>query len=102
MSEDIGYLLPGAFTARRSPTSSPPSWDVTTPLPPAVDLLAQRIRQSWAQFAHTGNPETPAFTPWPATAPDTTLELGCDRIGLADSFARQHHCDLWSPIRHTG
>ncbi|WP_107655913.1 carboxylesterase/lipase family protein [Nocardia suismassiliense] len=94
-------LLPGAFHGAEVPYVFSGLMGVPIPLPPPADLLSRRIQQSWAQFAHTGDPVTPDFTPWPTTA-GSTLELSSDHIAVADSFARQHHCDLWSGIRHIG
>ncbi|WP_457226467.1 carboxylesterase/lipase family protein [Nocardia gipuzkoensis] len=94
-------LLPGAFHGAEVPYIFSGLMGVPIPLPPAADRLSQQMQQSWAQFAHTGNPETPAFTPWPSTS-DITLELGSDNITVANSFAHQHHCDLWSGINHIG
>lgn len=96
-------ILPGAFHGAEVPYVFSGLLGVPIPLPPAADRLSQRIQQSWAQFAHTGNPETPAFAPWPSASDTTgTLELGSDGITVADSFARQHQCDLWSDIGHIG
>ncbi|WP_194818475.1 carboxylesterase/lipase family protein [Nocardia sp. XZ_19_385] len=94
-------LLPGAFHGAEVPYVFSGLMGVPIPLPPAADRLSRGIQQSWAQFAHTGDPVTTDFTPWPA-APGITLELGGDRITTADSFARDHHCDLWSGISHIG
>ncbi|WP_249644192.1 carboxylesterase/lipase family protein [Nocardia sputi] len=94
-------LLPGAFHGAEVPYVFSGLLGVPIPLPPAADRLSRQMQQSWAQFAHTGNPETQAFTPWPSTS-DTTLELGSDNITVADSFAHQHHCDLWSGISRIG
>ncbi len=94
-------LLPGAFHAAEIPYVFSALMGVNIPLPPAADLLSRRIQQSWAQFAHTGDPVTTDFTGWPTT-PGSTLEMGSDRISTADSFTQQHHCDLWSGIGHIG
>ncbi|MGW3539343.1 carboxylesterase/lipase family protein [Nocardia niigatensis] len=95
-------LLPGAFHGAEVPYVFSALMGVNIPLPPAADLLSRRIQQSWAQFAHTGNPEIPAFAPWPSDASDATLEMGSDHVTLGDSFSRQHRCDLWSDIDHIG
>ncbi|WP_084513477.1 carboxylesterase/lipase family protein [Nocardia mikamii] len=95
-------LLPGAFHGAEVPYVFSALMGIPIPLPPAADRLSRTIQDSWAHFAHTGNPETPALTPWPHAATDTTLELGSDRLGLADTFATQHHCDLWAGIDHIG
>lgn len=95
-------LLPGAFHGAEVPYIFSSLMGLPIPLPPAADRLSRDIQDSWAQFAHTGNPETPALTPWPHAAADTTLELGSDRIGPAGTFAAQHHCDLWAGIDHIG
>ncbi|MEV6072190.1 carboxylesterase family protein [Nocardia sp. NPDC052001] len=95
-------VLPGAFHGAEVPYVFSALMGVPIPLPPAGDQLSLRIQQSWAQFAHTGDPRTPAFTPWSPTAWDTTLELGSDRIVLGNSFSPQHRCDLWSDIDHIG
>ncbi|MTE11421.1 carboxylesterase/lipase family protein [Nocardia aurantiaca] len=95
-------LLPGAFHGAEVPYVFSALMGVNIPLPPAADLLSRRIQQSWAQFAHTGNPEIPAFAPWPSDTSDATLELGSDHVTLGDSFSQQHHCDLWSDIDHIG
>ncbi len=94
-------LLPGAFHGAEIPYVFSGLMGANIPLAPAADLLSARIQQSWAQFAHTGDPETPAFTPWPRES-GTTLELGSDGIALGDSFFQQHRCDLWSDIDHIG
>ncbi|MFD8103100.1 carboxylesterase/lipase family protein [Nocardia fluminea] len=94
-------LLPGAFHAAEIPYVFSALMGVDIPLPPAADQLSRHIQQSWAQFAHTGDPVTAAFTGWPTT-PGSTLEMGSDRTTVGDSFTRQHHCDLWSGIGHIG
>ncbi|RMI32759.1 carboxylesterase/lipase family protein [Nocardia stercoris] len=94
-------LLPGAFHGAEVPYVFSGLMGLAIPLPPSGDQLSQRIQQSWARFAHTGDPETPALAPWPSTS-DTTLELANDRTVLGDSFLAQHRCDLWSDIAHIG
>ncbi|NKY54300.1 carboxylesterase/lipase family protein [Nocardia vermiculata] len=95
-------LLPGAFHGAEVPYVFSALMGLPIPLPPAADRLSRDIQDSWAQFAYTGNPETPALTPWPNDDADTTLELARSHIGLADTFAAQHHCDLWAGIDHIG
>ncbi|WP_280373333.1 carboxylesterase/lipase family protein [Nocardia wallacei] len=94
-------LLPGAFHGAEVPYIFTSLMGVPIPLTPAADRLSRNIQNSWAQFAHTGSPETPALSPWPA-ASGVTLELGSDRTGPAGTFAEQHHCELWSGIDHIG
>ncbi|MGV9680141.1 carboxylesterase/lipase family protein [Nocardia sp. NPDC003482] len=94
-------VLPGAFHAADVLYVFSGGVGLPYPLPPVADQLSRRIQQSWARFAHTGDPETPAFTPWPAE-PDRTLELSGDRVLVGDGFEGQHHCDLWSGIGHIG
>ncbi|MDO3650434.1 carboxylesterase/lipase family protein [Nocardia mangyaensis] len=94
-------LLPGAFHAAEIPYVFSALMGVPIPLPPDADRLSQHIQQSWAHFAHTGSPETPALAPWPTTTP-TTLELSRDRIALSESFSPAHRCDLWSTISQIG
>lgn len=95
-------LLPGAFHGAEVPYVFSALMGIPVPLPPEADLLSRRIQHSWAQFAHTGNPETPDFTPWPHTNPATTLELSSHHIAVTDSFADRHHCDLWASIDRIG
>ncbi|WP_227982771.1 carboxylesterase/lipase family protein [Nocardia spumae] len=95
-------LLPGAFHAAEVPYVFSALMGLPIPLSPAADGLSRNIQDSWAQFAHTGDPVTPALTPWPNVDSAVTLELGTDHVGLADTFAAQHHCDLWAGIDHIG
>jgi para-nitrobenzyl esterase len=94
-------LLPGAFHGAEIPFVFSTLMGVPIPLPPVSDRLSEHIQQSWAQFAHTGIPQTSALPPWPATSP-VTLELGSDRTTLGYSFSPQHRCDLWSTIGNIG
>ncbi|MEV0341784.1 carboxylesterase family protein [Nocardia sp. NPDC050713] len=90
-------VLPGAFHTAEIPYVFSGLMGVDVPLPPAADVLSRHVQRSWAQFAHTGDPVTAEFSPWP-TEPGTTLEMGSDRVATAASFAQDHHCDLWSSI----
>ncbi|WP_330181440.1 carboxylesterase family protein [Nocardia sp. NBC_01503] len=95
-------LLPGAFHGAEVPYVFSALMGVHIPLPASADLLSLHIQQSWAHFAHTGDPRTSDFTPWPSDTSTTTLELGSDRVSLGDNFSQQHRCDLWSDIDHVG
>jgi len=44
---------------------------------------------------------TADFADWPTT-PGSTLEMSSSGISTADSFAAEHHCDLWSGISRIG
>ncbi|TDP29398.1 carboxylesterase/lipase family protein [Nocardia ignorata] len=94
-------LLPGAFHAAELPYVFTDLFGIPIPLPPAGDQLSRRIQQSWARFAHTGDPVTADFADWPTT-PGATLEMSSAGISTGDSFAAQHHCDLWSGISRIG
>lgn len=94
-------LLPGAFHAAELPYVFTDLLGIPIPLPPAGDQLSRRIQQSWARFAHTGDPVTADFTDWP-TAPGSTLEMSSAGISAGESFAAQHHCDLWAGISRIG
>ncbi|WP_084533303.1 carboxylesterase/lipase family protein [Nocardia fusca] len=95
-------VLPGAFHGAEVPYVFSALMGLPIPLSSAADRLSKNIQDSWARFAHTGDPETPAFTPWSNAGADTTLELGTDHVGPAGTFAAQHHCDLWAGIDHIG
>ncbi|MGW5454025.1 carboxylesterase/lipase family protein [Nocardia sp. NPDC003979] len=94
-------LLPGAFHAAELPYVFTDLLGIPIPLPPAGDQLSRRIQQSWARFAHTGDPVTADFADWPTTS-GATLEMSSAGINTSDSFAQQHHCDLWSGISRIG
>lgn len=94
-------MLPGAFHAAELPYVFTEMLGIPIPLPPAGDQLSRRIQQSWSRFAHTGDPVTADFVDWPTT-PGSTLEMSSSGISTADSFAAEHHCDLWSGISRIG
>ena len=52
--------------------SFPPNWERT----PDDRQFADTLRTYWTQFAKTGNPNLPGYSPWDAYADNQTFELG--------------------------
>ncbi|MGN2636406.1 carboxylesterase/lipase family protein [Nocardia takedensis] len=97
-------LLTGAFHASDVLYLFSSLQGIPIPLDPRATALAHRIQDSWARFAHTGSPRTPAhdgWRPWQPADP-TALELTGAGIEYDDDFTAVHRCDLWNDIAGIG
>jgi len=61
------------------------------PLTPAQQRLAATMVHAWTQFAHTGTPGWPRFTP----EKERVLSLRLDAQPVITTYAAEHRCGFW-------
>jgi para-nitrobenzyl esterase len=68
------------------------------PSTPAQKQLSATMMSYWAQFAHTGNPNSPGQPRWqPFQHNQHVQSLATPSIGSAD-LAKEHQCAFWNSI----
>jgi para-nitrobenzyl esterase len=66
----------------------------------AQQALSNRVQDYWAQFARTGNPNSPGHPAWAVfrSSVGGVEELTPTGISHSTSFTAYHHCSLWSQV----
>ncbi|GAA0516476.1 carboxylesterase/lipase family protein [Deinococcus depolymerans] len=64
---------------------------------PAQDALSATFSRSWAQFARTGTPGLPGWSPVRGEA-TPVMVFTPQGAQVSDRFAQDHRCDLWSGL----
>jgi para-nitrobenzyl esterase len=65
---------------------------------PAQRRLAQQMRQYWANFVASGDPNGPGLPSWPVyeTGLQRTLSLRPSGSQIVSNFEADHHCAFWA------
>ncbi|MBF6166195.1 carboxylesterase family protein [Streptomyces gardneri] len=100
---DADPVLPGAFHAAELPYLFTGLMGVPIPWTGASAAFAAQMQRWWTTFAHTGDPNGPGASQWPAwpesagqSSDGPTLLMRATGSVVIEDFAIRHHCAFWS------
>lgn len=95
-----GPLLPGAFHAADVPYLFSRLGGIPVPWTGSAAALADRMKRTWATFAHTGDPNGPGLPAWPDSGASghPVLQIDRDRAEPVTDVADVHRCGFWAGV----
>lgn len=95
-----GPLLPGAFHAADVPYLFSRLGGIPVPWTGSAAALADRMKRTWATFAHTGDPNGPGLPAWPDSGASghPALQIDRDRAEPVTDVADVHRCGFWAGV----